>query len=101
MGSLLRAVTNKGMKFTPTVIDVDAPHRLAWKGKLLVPGIADGVHTWELTSTGDGATAVTQSENFTGILSWLANRVFDLDTDFTESNQALAAEVERRRHEQN
>ncbi|MFG2598717.1 SRPBCC family protein [Streptomyces sp. NPDC048462] len=55
------------MDFGPTVLAVEPGRLLRWRGRLGMPGIFDGVHSFELTAR-DGGTHVRQSEQFSGAL---------------------------------
>lgn len=57
----------RAMTFTPTVTDVAAQSRFEWLGHLLVPGLFDGRHQFEIEATGTG-TRLVHSEEFTGLL---------------------------------
>lgn len=56
-----------GMTFKPTITDLRDGYVLEWLGHLLVPGIFDGRHRFELTRLGDGSTSFDQSETFSGV----------------------------------
>ncbi|MFI2378449.1 SRPBCC family protein [Streptomyces sp. NPDC018964] len=53
--------------FRPTVLESVPGRLLRWRGRFGVPGIFDGVHSFELTAR-DGGTHVLQSERFSGLL---------------------------------
>jgi hypothetical protein len=55
------------MTFTPTILVARPGEELRWLGRLLLPGIFDGEHAFELESRGD-ACSFRQSEHFTGLL---------------------------------
>ena len=58
----------RAMTFKPWVTAVE-PHRyLEWLGRLAMPGIFDGRHSFTLTPMAGGRTLVQQSETFTGAL---------------------------------
>ena len=58
----------RAMTFTPTVIRVAPAEELRWLGRLLLPGIFDGEHCFQLSSTTDGRTRFVQRERFRGLL---------------------------------
>lgn len=84
------------MTFTPTVTQVTEQERLEWLGSLIVPGLFDGRHRFELEPT-DGGTRMTHSEEFTGFLVPLLWRSLDTKTraGFEAMNQALKSKTER------
>ena len=53
--------------FSPTVLAARPGKELRWRGRLLLPGIFDGEHAFELEERG-GACSFRQSERFTGML---------------------------------
>lgn len=88
----------EGMGFTPTILEVEAGRVLRWKGKLLVKGIFDGEHVFELVDIGDGRTRLNHGENFGGILIPFMGKVLkETEEGFRAFNEALAVEVVARR----
>ena len=57
-----------GMAFKPVVTELREAAVLEWLGHLMIPGIFDGRHRFELTRMSDGTTAFSQSENFSGMM---------------------------------
>ncbi|HEX9488886.1 MAG TPA: SRPBCC domain-containing protein [Stellaceae bacterium] len=55
------------MTFRPTVVVARPEKELRWLGQLLLPGIFDGEHAFELESRGDGCS-FRQLERFAGLL---------------------------------
>ena len=84
------------MTFKPTVTVVEPAVAFEWLGRLGLPGIFDGRHRFELASSTDGGTLLTQSEEFNGILVRFARRSLDTETraGFEAMNAALKARVE-------
>ncbi len=66
--------------FKPKVTAFEAGKKLSWLGVLLVKGIFDGEHKFELTDNGNGTTTLVQSENFTGILVPFFKKVLNDNT---------------------
>lgn len=71
---------SKGMTFKPTVLAFEAHKELRWIGHLLIPGIFDGEHKFELQANTDGTTTFLHSEKFTGILIPLMQKMLNVDT---------------------
>ena len=63
----------KAMIFKPKVLSYVVNKEFTWKGHLLIPGIFDGEHHFELMDNGDGSTTFLQSEKFKGVLAGLLN----------------------------
>ncbi|MER6917180.1 SRPBCC domain-containing protein [Streptomyces sp. NPDC000594] len=87
--------------FTVRVLRSDPPRLLRWRGRLPFPGLADGipglfdgVHTFELRPEG-GGTRVLQEEVFTGALVPFTAGTHDRTvTGFTALTDALKVRVE-------
>jgi hypothetical protein len=81
----------KAMTFRPTVTAVEEGRRLEWLGRLLMPGLVDGRHSFTLEPTATG-TRLTQEETFTGVLVPLAGGTLaKAEQGFREMNEALRA----------
>ncbi len=86
----------QGMTFKPTVLAFNANQEFRWKGKLLVKGLFDGEHIFELIDNKNGTTTLVQREVFTGILVPMFAKMLDNNTvaGFNQMNEALKARVE-------
>lgn len=85
----------KGMRFNPTVLDADPGRVLRWKGKVLVPGLCDGVHEFVLDAH-DGGTRVTHAEDFSGVLvPFLGGSLKQTEQRMHDQNTALKRQAER------
>ena len=56
------------MTFKPTVICAAPGRELRWLGRLFLPGIFDGEHSFEMSPAGQGRTHFVQREKFSGLL---------------------------------
>lgn len=85
-----------GMTFKPKVLAFEANQEFRWIGHLLVPGLFDGEHRFQLIDNGNGTTTFIQSEKFKGILVPLFKKMLDINTvnGFNEMNQKLKEIVE-------
>ncbi|MFC3575154.1 SRPBCC domain-containing protein [Streptomyces yaanensis] len=82
------------MVFRPTVLHSEPGRLLCWRGRLGVPGIFDGVHSFELTER-DGGTQVLQSECFSGLLVPFSGAVITpSEKGFQDLTDALKKRVE-------
>lgn len=86
----------KAFAFKPKVISVNAPHEFRWLGHILVPGIMDGQHIFELEPTPDGGTRLIQREEFRGVLTapflaWIGKKT---EAGFHLMNEAIKERVE-------
>jgi hypothetical protein len=84
----------RGMTIRPKVTAVSDSAALEWLGHLGVPGIFDGRHRFELTTTASG-THLVQRETFTGVLVRPFRRSLDTHTraGFEAMNEALRRRV--------
>jgi hypothetical protein len=81
----------KPMTFRPTVTAVEEGRRLEWLGRVLLPGVFDGRHSFTLEPV-PGGTRLTQAETFTGILVPLtASTLAKTEKGFRAMNEALRA----------
>ena len=87
----------KAMTFKPVLLNVVPNEELRWLGRLLLPGIFDGEHIFELTPIENGErTRFVQREEFRGVLVPLLWKSLDTDTrgGFEAMNQVLKERVE-------
>lgn len=84
------------MTFKPKVLAFEANQEFRWIGHLLIPGLFDGEHRFQLIDNGNGTTTFIQSEKFKGILVPLFKKMLDINTvnGFNEMNQKLKEIVE-------
>ena len=87
--------SGKAMTFKPTVLMVEDNRKLRWMGRLLLPGIFDGEHHFELAPTTSGSS-FKQEERFTGILVRImgASTFEQTQRGFVEMNKALKQRAE-------
>ncbi len=93
----LEAPGAKPMRFRPRVRTVKPSRELAWKGKLLMPGIFDGEHRFIIEPTGKNSVHFIQRERFSGILVPFAGTMINTKTrkGFVAMNKALARRAEK------
>jgi len=82
----------KPMVFRPTVLKADSQVELRWLGRVLVPGLFDGEHYFQLRPQ-DGGTHLVHGEIFRGLLIGLLS-MDDVRRNFEAMNAALKARVE-------
>ena len=84
-----------GMTIKPKVKKVEPGSEFRWKGKMLISGLFDGEHIFELRPTDNGCH-FTRREEFTGILVSPMLRLVGKKTQrgFNEMNAALKQRVE-------
>lgn len=56
------------MTFKPTVLRADAGKEFRWLGRLILPGLFDGEHIFQLSAMGSDGTRLVHREEFRGIL---------------------------------
>jgi hypothetical protein len=86
----------RGITLKPRVTVVDSGRTFEWLGSIVVRGIFDGRHRFDLEATAQG-TRFTQAEHFSGVLVRLLPRSFHARTaaGFAAMNDALKARVEQ------
>ncbi len=84
------------MTFQPKVTKVDPPHEFRWLGHLLVQGLFDGEHVFEIEPLDGDRVRFVQRESFRGFLAPLLIRMVEDDTrrGFEQMNAALKARAE-------
>lgn len=84
------------MRFRPAITEVNQGKRLEWLGRLVLPGLVDGRHSFALTALGDGRTRLTQSEDFSGLLVPFTATVLERTrVGFGAMNEALRSRAEQ------
>ena len=96
LGLVMHPPGGRAVTLKPAVTEVRPREVFEWWGHLVVRGLFDGRHRFELEPT-QGGTRVAQTETFTGILVPLLRRSLDTHTaaGFQVMNDALKARVER------
>jgi hypothetical protein len=81
----------------PEVLESDPGRKLRWLGRLLVPGMFDGEHSFTIQPAGPGRVRLTQHEEFRGLFAPLLLAMIAKPTleSFRRMNQALKARVEQ------
>jgi hypothetical protein len=46
----------RSMTFRPTVLAAEPPRELSWLGRVLLPGVLDGEHSFHIEPSGDGGS---------------------------------------------
>ena len=82
------------MVFKPWVTAVEQHRYLEWLGRLALPGIFDGRHSFTLTPMAGGRTLVQQSETFSGVLVPFSGSILARTrAGFVAMNEALAQQT--------
>lgn len=86
----------KGMTFKPVVKILEPKTEFRWLGNLLIPGIFDGEHIFQLEQIDNNKTKFIHRENFSGLLVPLFWKSLTSNTrrGFEEMNKALKEKVE-------
>jgi len=71
---------DKTMDMHPTVLVADPGHELRWLGRLVMPGIFDGEHRFEINETEPGRVTFVQSERFRGVLVPFVRKMIEGNT---------------------
>ena len=87
----------KAMSFKPTLLKVQPNVELRWLGRVLLPGVFDGEHIFELNAIEDGSsTRLTHREEFRGVLVPFLWKSLNTNTrqGFEDMNKVLKELVE-------
>ncbi|MCW2762552.1 MAG: polyketide cyclase [Marmoricola sp.] len=85
----------RAMTFRPTITDVVQENRLEWLGRLVLPGLFDGRHSFDLEAVGGSETRLTQAEEFSGLLVPLMGTMLERTrAGFEAMNEALRVRAE-------
>lgn len=82
------------MTFRPIVTTNILNCKFAWKGKLFIKGLFDGLHTFELIDNINGTTLFRHKEEFSGIFIRIIN-LHQTKEGFRMMNEALKEKAER------
>jgi hypothetical protein len=98
LNNRLQPPGGKAMTFKPEVTAVEAERTFEWLGRLILPGVFDGRHRFELEATPNGGTHLFHAEHFTGVLVRLMRKSLDTQTvqGFELMNTALKTRAEAR-----
>jgi hypothetical protein len=85
------------MTFRPRVLEAEPGRELRWLGRVLLPGVFDGLHRFTIEPAGPDRTRLVQQETFGGLLAPLLLRVLAKPTlaGFHQMNQALKDRAEQ------
>jgi hypothetical protein len=88
----------KAMIFKPVVLTCEPNRELRWLGRLAIPGLFEGEHSFTLEPTDAGRTRLTHREVFKGVLVPFLARSLDGGTrkGFEAMNRALKERVEKK-----
>ncbi|HZJ02552.1 MAG TPA: SRPBCC domain-containing protein [Thermoleophilia bacterium] len=83
------------LRFAATIIELDPPWRLTWVGRLPVPGLFTGVHTFDLKRVPEGVRFL-QRECYSGLLVPVMHRflIDPSESGFRSMNEALKVRAE-------
>ena len=93
----IKASKGMGMSFKPTVLRAEPNRELRWIGRLLMPGLMDGEHSFIIEPMEDNHVRFVQSESFTGVLVSLMSMLGVFKNaliGFEGMNQALKRRAE-------
>lgn len=84
------------MVLQPVVTKIQVPEEFRWFGHLVIPGVFDGEHIFQLEETDEKTTKFHQSEIFGGFLSGIILKFIEAKTidGFNHMNKALKQRAE-------
>jgi hypothetical protein len=86
----------KGMSFRPTVLLAEPNRELRWLGRLWLPGLFDGEHSFVIEPLDEGRVRFIQRERFKGLLLPFLSKMLNghISRGFDEMNRALKLRAE-------
>jgi hypothetical protein len=85
----------KPMTFRPTIIEAAPPRALAWKGKVLIPGLFDVRHHFQIEPLSPERCRLRQFEHFSGLLvPFMGGVLRDTKAAFELANAAIKERAE-------
>ena len=88
------SATIGSMKFRPTLKVFNLNREFTWLGRLLLPGIFDGRHSFLLEENEDGSTTFIHLERFSGLLVPFMKK--KLDTEVADGFEAMNRRLKER-----
>ena len=81
---------SKGMEFKPTLKKVETEKKIQWLGKIWIPKLFDGEHSWTINQIDDNTVLFIQKERFTGIfVPFFSKLLKNTKSGFEMMNQNL------------
>ena len=86
---------SKGMEFKPTLKKVETEKKIQWLGKIWIPKLFDGEHSWTINQIDDNTVLFIQKERFTGIfVPFFSKLLKNTKSGFEMMNQNLKQRAE-------
>ena len=86
---------SKGMEFKPTLKKVETEKKIQWLGKVWIPKLFDGEHSWTINQIDDNTVLFIQKERFTGIfIPFFTKLLKNTKSGFEMMNQNLKQRAE-------
>lgn len=92
----VKSAQGKDLNFQTTIIQVEPNHKLSWRGKLIIPGLFDILHSFTIDPVNDNSVRFSQREEFSGLIVPLLAKVLKTKVvhEFELMNQALKVRAE-------
>ena len=86
----------RAMSFKPKMVNVETNREMRWLGRLLIPGLFTGEHSFSIEALDEKGVRFIQHEKFTGLLVPFMAKSLDKDTKsgFEAMNRALKERAE-------
>ncbi len=86
---------SKGMEFKPVLKKVETGKKIQWLGKVWIPKLFDGEHSWTINQIDDDTVLFIQKERFTGIfVPFFSKLLKNTKSGFRMMNQNLKQRAE-------
>jgi hypothetical protein len=85
----------KPMTFKAKIIEATPSRPLAWKGRIVLPGLCDVTHHFEIDRLSDHDSRLRQFEHFSGaVVPFMRGTLRDTQAAFALANQAIKQRAE-------
>ena len=92
----VKSAQGKDLNFQTTITQVEPNHKLSWRGKLIIPGLFDILHSFTIDPVNDNSVRFSQRENFSGLIVPLLAKYLNTKVihEFELMNRALKVRAE-------
>ena len=93
----IKPPNSNGLKLKPSIVTYEPGKELRWFGKLWIPKLFDGEHSFIIEKISSDKVLFIQKERFTGLLvPFFSGLLKDTESGFMLMNKALKREAERK-----
>ncbi|MDY9923825.1 SRPBCC domain-containing protein [Methanobacterium sp.] len=95
--AFIQPPNSSGMTIKPKILEYHAGKELRWLGRLWIPKLFDGEHSWITEEINENKTLFIQKERFSGLFVPFGSTLLkNTKTGFEMMNRALKEEAEKK-----